>query len=368
MELLGRAHALEAQGRDIIHMEVGEPDFACPQPILAAAQHYLSSGQVRYTSAIGLPALREALSDFYLRRFNAKVPAERIIITSGASGALLLAIAALTNPGDEWLLTGPGYPCNRQFIQAFNGIVKALPVEAQHKFQPTAPQISSAWSERTRGLMIASPANPTGTLIDESELDQIAEAVEAQNGKLIVDEIYQGLVYGRPASSILQRNQNVFVVNSFSKYFGMTGWRLGWLVVPDGYSRPIEMLAQHLFIAPSSPAQYAALAAFSDDTQEILEARRSVFDARRKILLSGLKSLGAHVETEPTGAFYAYANISTLSSNSTDFARALLERAGVATTPGVDFGNHLSHHYLRIAYTADTARIEEAIERIGSIL
>ena len=368
MELLARAQELQALGQDIIHMEVGEPDFPTPEPVIEAAQKFLAAGLVRYTPALGLPALREAISDFYVRHYSANVPAERIVITAGASGALLLAIAALTNPGDEWLLTDPGYPCNRQFIQAFNGTVQTLPVGADSNFQPSAEQVASAWTTRTRGLLIASPSNPTGTLIDEENLDSLANLVSASGGSLVVDEIYQGLVYGQKATSVLSRRKDIFVVNSFSKYFGMTGWRLGWLVVPEGYTRPVEMLAQHLFIAASSPAQHAALAAFSEKNLAILEERRAIFDSRRKTLLQGLRSLGASIDTEPAGAFYVYARVSGLSDNSMELAHRLLEKAGVATTPGQDFGTYRAQEHLRIAYTATEARIEEAIQRMRTAI
>lgn len=368
MELLTRAQALQAQGRDIIHMEVGEPDFPTPQPVTEAALRFLAESQVHYTPALGLPALREAISAFYAENYAAKVPAERILITAGASGALLLAIAALTNPGDEWLLTDPGYPCNRQFIQAFNGVVQTLEVDATSDFQPTLQQVASAWQTRTKGLLIASPSNPTGTLIDDRVLDSLADEVATRGGSLIVDEIYQGLVYGQEASSVLSRRDDVFVVNSFSKYFGMTGWRLGWLVVPEGYARHIEMLAQHLFIAPSTPAQYAALAAFSAQTLAILEERRAIFAQRRDALLKGLRNAGLGIDTEPRGAFYVYANVSALCDDSMELAHRLLEQAGVATTPGLDFGTYRAREHLRIAYTADITRIEDAVARIRAAL
>ncbi len=368
MELLTRAQELAAQGRDIIHMEVGEPDFPTPPTIVAAAQAFLAGGQVRYTPALGLPALREAISTFYASHYDAQVPAERIAITAGASGALLLAIAALTNPGDEWLLTDPGYPCNRQFVQAFNGSVNALPVTAQSDYQPTLMQIEQAWSARTRGLLVASPANPTGTLIEQAELARLADLVAARRGTLIVDEIYQGLVYGQPRETVLRQRDDVFVVNSFSKFFGMTGWRLGWLVVPEGYTRAIELLSQHLFIAASTPAQHAALAAFTPETLAVLEERRVTLDKRRIALMAGLRSLGMRIDTEPRGAFYIYANIAGLAPDSMQLAHRLLEEAGVATTPGLDFGAYRATEHLRVAYTAEIDRMQDAIERIRKVL
>lgn len=368
MEILGRAQTLQAQGRDIIHMEVGEPDFPTPQPIIRAAQSFLEKGQVRYTPALGLPALREAISNFYASRLGAEINPERIIITAGASGALLLAIATLTDPGDEWLLTDPGYPCNRQFVQAFNGTVRTLPVEASGNFQPTPEQVIATWTPDTKGMMLASPANPTGTLLSGQELDALAACVRKNNGQLIVDEIYQGLVYDEEASTVLNRHHDLFVVNSFSKYFGMTGWRLGWLVVPEHFTRHVEMLAQHLFIAPSTPAQHAALAAFSDENLSILETRREAFNLRRKTLLNGLRTLGFQINSEPAGAFYIYADVSRLCKDSMELAHRLLEQTGVACTPGQDFGQWRANEHLRLAYTTEESRIAEALERIRSIL
>ncbi|PLK48882.1 pyridoxal phosphate-dependent aminotransferase [Uliginosibacterium sp. TH139] len=368
MELLARAQALEAQGHDIIHLEVGEPDFPSPEPVIRAAQAFLAKGQVRYTPAVGLPALREAISGFYAERFSANVDPERIIITAGASGALLLAVAALTNPGDEWLLTDPGYPCNRQFVQAFNGSVRTLPVSATTAWQPTAEQLGAAWGPHTKGLLLASPANPTGSVLSPTELNALCANARAAGKQVIVDEIYQGLVYGETASSVLGQRQDIFVVNSFSKYFGMTGWRLGWLVVPEGFARPVEMLAQHLFIAASTPAQHAALAAFSSECLEILELRRQAFASRRNGMLKGLRELGFGIGHEPAGAFYIYANIAGLATDSMEFAHRLLDQAGVACTPGKDFGDWQAAAHLRLAYTADETRIAEALERIRSVL
>jgi len=368
MELLARAHALEASGRDIIHMEVGEPDFPTPAPVIAAAQRFLAQGQVRYTPALGLPALREAISAYYAQRFGVSVPASRIIVTAGASGALLLALAALTQPGDEWLVPDPGYPCNRHFVRAFEGVARALPVCARDDFQPTLEQVGQAWGPRTRGLMVASPSNPTGTLISPTALDQLASFVAERNAALIVDEIYQGLSYGIEPSTALANAHACFVINSFSKYFGMTGWRLGWLVAPDAYVRDLEKLAQHFFISPSTPAQHAALAAFSPETIEILEQRRQAFARRRDVLCTGLRALGFEVPADPSGAFYVYADISRHAPNSAAFAHHLLETAGVAATPGIDFGQQSPERWLRFAYTTDEARILEALSRMKRAL
>jgi len=368
MELLRRARELETQGRDIIHMEVGEPDFATPQPVIDAATRFLARGDVHYTSALGLPQLREAIARFYHDRFGADVPPERIAITPGASGALMLALAATTDPGDEWLLPDPSYPCNRQLVRSFEGIARAIPVDAETRFQPTSMQVEAAWTERTRGLMVATPSNPTGTLLDAAELAALQSTVDQRGGTLIVDEIYQGLTYGIESSTVLTQTNDAFVVNSFSKYFGMTGWRLGWLVAPAAYIREIEKLAQHFFIAASTPAQHAALAAFTPATMEILESRRHEFAARRATLLPALRELGFKVAAEPHGAFYIYADISALADDSEALARRFIEEAGVAATPGLDFGNHLPRQHLRFAYTTNQARLLEAAQRLQHVL
>lgn len=368
MEILKRAHQLEAAGRDIIHLEVGEPDFPTPPTIVEAAREFLAGGHVHYTPALGLTALREAIARFYHDRFGADVAPERIIVTPGASGALMLALAVTTDPGDEWLLPDPGYPSNRHLVRSFEGVARALPVDASTRFQPTPAQVADAWTARTRGLMVASPANPTGTLLSLDEIVALQETVAARDGILIVDEIYQGLNYGIDASTALSRLDDVFVVNSFSKYFGMTGWRLGWVVAPQAYVRQIEKLAQHFFISPSTPAQHAALAAFTPATLEILEERRHAFAARRNTLLPALRELGFRFAAEPQGAFYLYADISDLADNSETLARRLIEDAGVATTPGIDFGDNAPDRHLRIAYTTEEARLVEAAERIASVL
>ncbi len=368
MELLRRARELEAQGRDIIHMEIGEPDFPTPQPMLDAANRFIAKGDVHYTGALGLPALREAIARFYHDRFGADVPPERIAVTAGASGALLLALAATTDPGDEWLLPDPAYPCNRHLVRGFEGIARAIAVDASTRFQPTPEQVAAAWSPNTCGLMVATPSNPTGTLLEAAELAALRETVVSRDGVLIVDEIYQGLTYGVESSTALAQMDDIFVVNSFSKYFGMTGWRLGWMVMPETHVREIEKLAQHFFIAASTPAQHAALAAFQPGTLDILEERRHAFAERRATLLPALRELGFIVAAEPHGAFYIYADISALSDDSEALARRFIEEAGVATTPGLDFGNHQPRRHLRFAYTTRQDRLLEATERLGKVL
>ena len=374
MDLLHRARALEAAGRDIIHLEIGEPDFPTPPTICAAAQDFLAGGKVPYTSTPGLPALRETIAADYGQRFGARVDASQIILTPGASGALMLALAATTDPGDEWLMADPCYPCNRQLVRTFEGRAVMLPVSADTRFQPTAEQVARAWTPRTRGLIVASPSNPTGTLLDTDELAALHAVVAERGGVLIVDEIYQGLTYGVPASSALVQplSDSSFVINSFSKYYGMTGWRLGWLVAPPARVRDVEKLAQHFFIAAPTVAQYAALAAFTPDTLTELERRRAAFDARRLALLPRLRALGFEIACEPQGAFYIYAGLRDvahpLAHDSAAFAQDLMERAGVVMTPGLDFGDHHPRDHVRIAYTTDLARLHEAADRIADAL
>lgn len=368
MELLTRAKALEAEGRDIIHMEVGEPDFPTPLPIIEAAQRAIADGRVFYTPALGLPELREAISSFYRERYGVTVPAARIAVTAGASGALTLALACLVEPGSDWLLTDPGYPCNRHFVRAFDGRPVAIPVDASSNFQPTPTHLDRYWQTNTGGALFASPANPTGTMLDAGEIAALADFVRTRNGQLIVDEIYHGLTYESDAPTALAAGDDIFVVQSFSKYFQMTGWRLGWLVVPERFVRDVEKLAQNLFISASTPAQHAALAAFSPTTLAILEERRTEFRQRRDVLAPALTSLGFHLPAQAQGAFYLYADCSDLTGDSERFAHQLLEAAGVAITPGLDFGDNAPQRHLRFAYTTGIDRLTEAVDRIRHFL
>lgn len=368
MDLMARAQALEAQGRSIIHMEVGEPDFPTPEPIIAAAHRFIAGGRVFYTNALGLPALREAIARHYAERYGANVDPARIVVTSGASAALLLALGTIIDPGDEVLLADPGYPCNRHFVRMLEGRARGIAVGPDTNYQPTAPRVIEHWSLATRALLVASPSNPTGTLLGRAELAALWQAVRERGGNLLVDEIYHGLTYGLEAETALSVSDDIFVINSFSKYFGMTGWRLGWLVVPQAYIREIEKLAQNLYIAPPTPAQHAALAAFEPETTAILEARRAEFQARRDVLLPGLARLGFEIATMPRGAFYVYAGMGDLAQDSYRFALDLVERGGVAATPGLDFGDNAPARHMRFAYTVTREKLAEGIARIGKFL
>ncbi len=283
MELLARARALEAEGRSIIHMEVGEPDFATPQPIVDGGKRALDEGRTGYTPATGIPELRRAIADDYKKRYGAEVNPERIVVTPGSSGALQLVMSVLVNPGEAVLMADPGYPCNRHFVQLVAGEPVTVPVGAESGYQLTAEMVEKAWSDHTRAVMVATPSNPTGTLLSREELESIYRVVSQRGGVLIVDEIYQGLVYGGESCTALAVADDIFVINSFSKYYGMTGWRLGWLVAPESHLGAIERLAQNIFLSAPTPAQYAALSAFGRDTQEIVEQRKTAFQARRII-------------------------------------------------------------------------------------
>jgi len=369
MDLLARARALEAAGRSIIHMEIGEPDFPTPAPVIEAGIRALRDGRTQYTPALGLPALREAISDFYRARHGVAVAPERIVVTPGASGALQLALAVLVGPGSEVLMADPGYPCNRHLVRLLEGRAVALPVDAASHFQPTAAQVAAHWRAETVAALLATPANPTGTLIDPAELERIAVAVESRGGRLVVDEIYQGLVYdSAPSTTALEMSDRLFVVNSFSKYFGMTGWRLGWLVAPAEYVPALDRLAQNLFLAASTPAQYAALAAFEPETLAILEERRRELVRRRDQLLPDLSALGFELPICPGGAFYLYAGCGRHTDDSHAFALSLLEQAGVCVTPGRDFGEHRAETHLRFAYTTDRDHLHEGVRRLRRYL
>lgn len=364
VELFTRAHQLQAEGRDIIHMEVGEPDFPTPEPIAHAAMAAIASGKTMYTQAFGLPELRQAISDFYRQRCGVDVPARRIAVTNGASGALNLAFACLTNPGDEWLLADPGYPCNRHILRTYEGRPQAIAVGPESNFQPTPAQVATAWNENTAGLLVASPANPTGTLLTLPEIAALAEVCRARNGHFMVDEIYHGLTYETDAPTACTAGDDIWVINSFSKYFQMTGWRLGWMVIPEPYLRDIEKLAQNLVLCPSTPAQHAALAAFRPETIAILEERRAEFRRRRDFLAPALEALGFRITARPEGAFYLYCDCSALATDSFALARDLLEKTGVAATPGLDFGANAPEKHIRFAYTTGVDRLAEAVERL----
>lgn len=393
MQLMDRARRLEARGMDVVHMEVGEPDFVSADPILEAGQAAIAAGHTGYTSALGLPALRQAVADYYRNYHGVEVDPQRVIITAGASGALMLLSALLLEAGDEMLLADPGYPCNR-YIPLFAGAVPRLvPVGPDSVYQLDATLAAANWSGQTRGMLVATPANPTGSVLAREALAGLFELALAKQGWLLVDEIYQGLVYpaeiemlspaakhgevaGDRVGTVLQLitdpDAPLFVLNSFSKYFGMTGWRIGWMVVPASAVAPLERLAQNFYIAPSTVGQHAALAALGTSGMVIHEQRRRAFCQRRNRLVLGLREMGFGVPLVPEGAFYVYAELpQTLQRagiDSPSFCGRLLEQHGVAATPGTDFGEHRAGAHVRFAYTADLTRIDVALERMAEAL
>ncbi len=368
MELLGKAKQLERQGRDIIHMEIGEPDFITPKAIVAAAEQALQQGKTHYTPALGLPELRERIALHYVESYGVRISPKQVVITAGASGALLLAAALLVNPGQSLLMTDPGYPCNRHFLQLVGGESVMVPVEADNDYALTPALVKQYWQANSCGILLASPANPTGGILTSSQLSALSETVRYYQGWMIVDEIYHGLTYGDPITTALSCHADAIIINSFSKYYGMTGWRLGWMVVPEALIEGLEKLAQNYFIAPSTVAQYAALAAFSPAAQEEMEDRRRAFQARRDYLLPALRSLGFSINHCPQGAFYLYAGAERFTQESYPFCLELLEKAGVAVTPGIDFGHHRTQQSIRFAYTTSLPRLHEGVERIAGFL
>ncbi|MFK8401565.1 pyridoxal phosphate-dependent aminotransferase [Pseudomonas sp. BGr12] len=365
MALLARANELLAAGHDVIHLEIGEPDFTTAAPIVEAGQKALANGHTRYTAARGLPALREAIAGFYAQRYGLSVDPQRILVTPGGSGALLLASSLLVDPGRHWLLADPGYPCNRHFLRLVEGAAQLVPVGPESRYQLTPELIERHWDQDSVGALAASPANPTGTLLHKDELAALSRALKARGGHLVVDEIYHGLTYGLDAPSVLEVDDDAFVLNSFSKYFGMTGWRLGWLVAPPEAVGELEKLAQNLYISAPSMAQHAALACFEPATLAILEERREEFRRRRDYLLPALRELGFGIAVEPEGAFYLYADISAFGGDAYAFCQHFIETEHVAFTPGIDFGRYQASHHVRFAYTQSVERLQQAVERIA---
>lgn len=368
MSLLDRAKKLESQGKDIVHLEIGEPDFESPRAVTDAGIHALQSGVVKYTPAAGLPELRQAIADFYKRKYQLNIAADRIFVTPGATGALLLALALILNRDDQVLMADPSYPCNRNLVRLFDARAKLIPVKSSDNYQLTSGLVRRHWEPKCRMALIASPSNPTGTLIDRQELREICGVIQSFGGYLVSDEIYHGLEYELSAVSALTFSDQVLVVNSFSKYFGMTGWRVGWLVVPKHLAFDAEKLAQNIFISAASHSQYAALASFDQQNLSELERRRQEFKKRRDYLCQQLTKMGFDLAVKPGGAFYIYANCSAFGLSSWDFAERLLEQCGVAITPGKDFGLNAPDAHLRFAYTNCQDQLEVAMERLQQFI
>jgi aspartate/methionine/tyrosine aminotransferase len=354
-----------AGGERMIFLNIGEPDFTAPPLVREAAERAIRDGRTQYTEAMGLPALRAALSRWYAQRFGLDIAPRRIMITAGASAALQLACLALFESGDEVLMPDPSYPCNRHFVAAADAVARLLPTTPAQRFQLDADAVAGAWGPATRGVLLASPSNPTGTSIHPDELRRIDAIVSARGGVTVVDEIYLALSYDDTfGHSALQLGEHIVSVNSFSKYFNMTGWRLGWLVLPPDLVAPVERLAQNLFICASTVAQHAALACFEPESLAEYERRRDEFRARRDHVLPALERLGLPVPVPPDGAFYAWIDCAAHHANSWDFAFELMRRAHVALTPGRDFGRHDPERWLRLSFATSMARIDEALRRL----
>lgn len=368
MEILEKARALEAHGRDIIHLEIGEPDFPTPPRLLESASSQLRASALGYTPSAGLPALREKIAEHYQIRHGLSIDPRRVFLTPGASGALSLVLALLVDPGDEFLLADPGYPCYPNFLALAGGRARRIPVLDSPFGNLSSELIRSFWSGASRGVIVASPSNPTGNILEAGALRALVAAVESRGGVVVSDEIYQGLEYRGRAVSALAFSDNAFVINSFSKYFGMTGWRLGWAVVPEPAVIAAERLVQNLFISAPTLSQRIALRAFDPENLAELERRRRCFDERRGQLLEGLERLSMTPLGQPDGAFYVYADVSRHGFDSRVLADRLLDRAGVAVTPGFDFGLAAPEHYLRFSYTVEVGRIQEACDRMANAL
>ncbi|MBI3148939.1 MAG: pyridoxal phosphate-dependent aminotransferase [Betaproteobacteria bacterium] len=368
MEVQTAARALEAAGVSVIHLEIGEPDFPTPEPVLREARLALASGDLYYTSALGIAPLREAIAGWYSTHFGIVVEPERVVVTAGSSAALLLVMALLVDRDDEVLMADPGYPCNRHFVRVLEGRARGVAVGPDTAYQLTPELVAKNWTPHTRAVLIATPSNPTGTQVSPQALREIAEVVAQRGGELIVDEIYLGLSYGERPPSALGSLDRAYVINSFSKYFNMTGWRLGWLVAPRAEVRNLEKLAQNLYISPATVSQRAALACFRPETIAIVEARRREFQARRDLLLPALRDLGFGIPVTPTGGFFIYADCSRFSRDSMKFCRDLLQETGVAITPGADFGSFRAGEHLRIAYTIAEDKLQDGLARLRRYL
>jgi aspartate/methionine/tyrosine aminotransferase len=372
MDFAQQAAALEAQGHHVVKLSLGEPDFGAPPAVLAARREAMDGRPMTYTAALGLPALRQAIARFYAERHDVEVDASRVVVTAGASAALVLATAALVDPGDEVLIGDPSYPCNRQIAESFGARVTLVPTGAESRFQLDTASVRSYWTDSTRGIMIATPSNPTGTSVPADELAAICDLARERGAWRIVDEIYLDLSdhgdRGRPPRGVLSYDPDAVVINSFSKYFGMTGWRLGWCVVPEPLVPALERLAQNYFLCASAPAQHAALSCFTPESLAVCEDRRAEFGRRRALVVDGLERIGLPVPVPPDGAFYVYFDVSGTGLTSWEFCERALQEAHVALTPGRDFGTHTADTHVRLSYAASADELGEGIARLEKFL
>jgi len=358
MDILEKAQAMERKGKDIIHLEVGEPDFDTPQVIKEAAYRALSEGKTRYTHSLGLPELRGAVAEHYNLKYGVKVKPDQIIITSGTSPALFLTFAALLNPLDEIILPNPCYACSPNFINFLNGKPVFINVFEEDGFQYQPVKIKERVNTLTKAILINSPANPTGNLIKPEVMQEIAQ----NNHYIISDEIYHGLVYGEKEHTILEYTDKAFVLNGFSKLYAMTGWRLGYIIAPPEFVRPIQKIQQNFFISANNFVQWAGITALKE-TKEEVKTMVKTYNQRRKFIIPELKKMGFGIPVEPTGAFYVLANAKEFNPNSYELAMDILKNAGVAVTPGIDFGSN-AEGYIRFSYTNSLDNLQEGINRL----
>ncbi|MEY2777128.1 MAG: hypothetical protein RLY30_1226 [Pseudomonadota bacterium] len=368
MEILSRAARRPPDRGSLVNLVVGEPDFPTPAPIVQAAQAALLENRIHYTSALGMPELRAGIARDYLERDQISVQPEQVVVTAGASAGLLLALAAVIDPGDEVLIPDPGYPCNRAFVEALGGVPKALPLLAAHGYQPTAEDVLKAWGPKTRAVLLASPSNPTGTVISEAQAAGVLEAVRAKGGWLLADEIYLRLVFSGVHRSLLQFAQGahdcLISINSFSKTFAMTGWRLGWLVAPTALIPALERLSQNLFISPPVLSQKAALAAFTSETRAIVDGYRAAYAEQASYLVPALESVGFRVPARPDGAFYVYCDVSAHTQDSSRFCEQLCDDLGVLMAPGRDFTADQPERMVRVSFPKPVAVLSEGVARL----
>ncbi|WP_334148243.1 aminotransferase class I/II-fold pyridoxal phosphate-dependent enzyme [Microbacterium sp.] len=367
-----RAAAISAQGHHVVRLSIGEPDFGAPPAVREAMREVMDGRALPYTAVLGLPALRAAISGFYRDKHGVDIDPGRILVTSGASTALLVVTAATTEAGDEVIIADPSYPCNRELVRSFGGTLVTIPATAQHRYQLDIDSVVSAWTDRTSAVMIASPANPTGASIPPAELAAICDLARDRGAWRIVDEIYLDLADpaddGTPAATVLATDPDAIVIGSFSKYFGMTGWRLGWAILPELLVPAVERLAVNYFLSASAPAQQAAVAAFTPESLAVCEERRSELAARRQIVLDGLEDIGLHVPVVPDGAFYVYFDVSGTGLDAWTFCERVLESAHVALTPGRDFATETADTHVRLSYAASRAELVEGLRRIGAFV
>jgi aspartate/methionine/tyrosine aminotransferase len=363
MDVVARALELEAEGRDIVRLEIGDPDLPTPEVVKRAAERAMDRGDTGYTQSLGLPSLREAVAAHYANSYGVQVDPDHIVVTQGTSPAMLLLFGALLDPGDEVIVADPCYPAYPNYVSFLGGVPIGVRVRAAEGFRFRSEDVRAAITPRTRGIVINSPSNPTGSILGESDLEDLARIAEERSLWIVSDEIYHGLDFAERARSILEFTGRAFVLNGFSKTYAMTGWRLGYLIAPEEFVRPCEKIQQNFFLCANHFVQVAGIAALTE-AQDAVAAMRATYDERRRYLVPALREIGLRIDCEPTGAFYVFADARGWGTDSLALSRSLLEEAGVAVAPGIDFGAG-GEGFLRISYAADISRLREGVRRLG---